>query len=122
MKTFYLWFVDIITWKSCIYDEHRNLNSTIDALSFSLFAENKCINKDAKQECIANGGKCHIDIDGYYIEVAINVVYGIIWYQWGKRVLDYLQNLQRHEWHVLSSRPDAEAIDSTPLEENTNKD
>lgn len=65
-----------------------------------------------------NGGKCQIDIDGYYIEVALNVVYGIIWYQWGKRVLDHLQSLDLEEWHVMSNHLDEENIDaSVPLED-----
>lgn len=58
-----------------------------------------------------------VDIDGYYIEVAINVVYGIIWYQWGKRMLNYLQKLQRHEWHVLSNRSEIEDKEASPLED-----
>ncbi|CRL01967.1 CLUMA_CG015131, isoform A [Clunio marinus] len=111
VKTFFLWFVDIITWKSCIFDEASLSNSTM------LLTDNKCENKDAKLECTNNGGKCRIDIDGYYIEVALNVVYGIIWYQWGKRVLHHLQNLERHEWHILSNRKRTEDIDGTPIEE-----
>lgn len=114
VKTFYLWLVDIITWKSCNYDQ-TILNSTVH------ITDNKCADKAAKQLCIDEGGHCQIDIDGYYIEVAINVVYGIIWYQWGKRVLEHLQSLQRHEWHVLSNRPDDDAEESTALDELRDK-
>lgn len=96
VKTFFLWFVDIITWKSCVLDETNLGNATIS------LTDNNCANKVEKSECITNGGTCKILIDGYYIEVALNVIYGLVWYQWGKRVLNYLQNVQRHEWHVLS--------------------
>jgi len=61
---------------------------------------NDCANEIAKTECIESGGYCQIDVDGYYLEVAMNVIYGIIWYHWGKKTLEYLQNLKREEWHV----------------------
>jgi MFS transporter, PAT family, solute carrier family 33 (acetyl-CoA transportor), member 1 len=92
-----MWFVDVITWKSCVFDDAQDIsNSTYS------FNDNKCIDKLAKSECIDNGGRCNIDIDGYYIETAINVVYGIIWYQWAKRMLIFLQELPISDWHVLS--------------------
>ena len=69
--------------------------------------DNKCINKEAKSECLDSGGQCRVDIDGYYIEVALNVVYGIIWFQWGKRMLRYLQDLPIKDWHVLSNQNQA---------------
>jgi MFS transporter, PAT family, solute carrier family 33 (acetyl-CoA transportor), member 1 len=108
VKTFFLWLVDIITWKSCVYDEFKN--STI------VLSENKCVDKAAKSECIASGGRCNIDIDGYYIEVALNVVYGLLWYSWGKRTLEYLQNLNTSDWHVLSSHSIEENPEESPLE------
>lgn len=77
--------------------------------------DNKCVDKVAKAECINNGGTCKTDIDGYYIEVALNVIYGVIWYQWGKRVLIYLHSVQRHDWHVLSKPPKNE--EEIPLSE-----
>lgn len=97
VKTFILWFVDVITWRSCVFDETHQGNST-----FSLIENNNCANKLQKSECISNGGTCRIDVDGYYIEVALNVIYGVIWYQWGKRAIQYLQEVPLAEWHVLS--------------------
>lgn len=104
-RTLSLWFVDVITWESCVADG----NATI------LLSDNNCGNKVAKSECISNGGTCRIDVDGYYIEVALNVIYGIIWYQWGKKVLKYLQDVPRHEWHILSKHPGNE--EDIPLSE-----
>lgn len=79
--------------------------------------DNKCADKIAKAECVESGGYCRTDIDGYYIEVGINVVYGVIWYFWAKQMLNFLQNLNRREWHVLSNRPDVENVEESPLEE-----
>jgi MFS transporter, PAT family, solute carrier family 33 (acetyl-CoA transportor), member 1 len=91
--------VDVITWKSCVFDDAQDIsNSTYS------FINNKCIDKLGKSECIENGGRCNIDIDGYYIEAAMNVVYGIIWYQFGKRTLNFLQELPISDWRVLSNQ------------------
>lgn len=110
VRTFFLWFVDIITWKSCAYEEFTN--STV------LLTENKCADKTEKAECVSSGGFCRTDIDGYYIEVALNVLYGIIWYQFGKGMLDYLQNLDTKEWYVLSNESDVENVEAKRLEED----
>lgn len=110
VKTFFLWLVDIITWKTCVFDASNHGNVT-----FSL-TDNNCADKVEKSECISNGGTCRIDVDGYYIEVALNVLYGVIWYQWGKRVLKYLQDVPQHEWHVLSRTPTT-AEEDIPLKE-----
>ena len=110
VKIFFLWFVDIITWKSCAYEEFTN--STI------LLTDNKCAEKSEKAECISSGGFCRTDIDGYYIEVVLNVLYGIVWYQWGKKMLDYLQNLDTKEWYVLSNEYNVKNPELKPLEED----
>lgn len=91
-QTFYLWLVDIITWKSCILNDSSN--STVYR------TKSQCEDMDAKK--IDDNIRCHVVVDGYYIEVVINVIYGIIWYQWGKRTLNYLQNLERKDWLVFS--------------------
>lgn len=101
VKTFFLWLVDIITWKSCVFEDISNLNST-------LIGDNKCVNKAAKEICIEAGGKCVIDIDGYYIEVAMNAVYGVCWYFWGRKMIEYLQQLPISDWHILSKNSDKE--------------
>lgn len=101
--------VDVITWKSCIYEV--SANTTI------VLTDNKCADVTAKAECTSSGGLCRTDIDGYYIEVALNVVYGVIWFQWGKKVLNNLQNLDINEWRVLSNKSNAARPEETPLED-----
>lgn len=107
-----MWLAENITWKSCIFEIVSNSTMLMD---------NHCAGKDEKAECISSGGKCRTDIDGYYIEVAINVVYGVIWYQFGKRLLVELQKLPRQDWHVLSSQTEKEVGEATPLEDAGSK-
>lgn len=97
-QTFFLWLVDIISWKRCLIDESTKIyfNSTILHL-------NKCENKAAKEICIKGGGYCHTDIDGFYIEGAINVIYGLIFYAFSRKLIDYLERLPLSDWHVLST-------------------
>lgn len=96
-RSFSVWFVDIITWKSCVY-------GTSDFSNSSVLISNKCENVIAKLECIHNGGHCRIDIDGFYIEVAFNVLFGIIWFQYAMRIIKYLEKLPVSDWHVLSAK------------------
>ena len=95
-RSFSVWFVDIITWKSCAFENFSN--ATV------LMMENKCENNFAKAECINNGGYCRIDIDGFYIEVAFNVLFGIVWFQWAKKIINYLETLPVSDWHVLTNQ------------------
>lgn len=98
MKTFFLWLVDIITWKSCVQTE----NSANTQNSSYAFSENKCHDANAKKDCISNGGVCQIDVDGYYIEVLINVAYGIVWFYLARKFVKNLESVPINEWHVLS--------------------
>jgi MFS transporter, PAT family, solute carrier family 33 (acetyl-CoA transportor), member 1 len=66
------------------------------------------LNNQEKTACIDNGGLCSVDVDGYYIEAAINVVYGIIWYQLGKETIKYLQEVPLNDWRVLTGQPKTE--------------
>lgn len=93
--------MDIISWKRCIFDEN-NSNSTGNSLN--LLPDNRCDNKAAKVTCIENGGHCHTDIDGYYIEQAFYLIYGIVFYQFGKRVVNYLEKLPLDDWHILTKK------------------
>jgi MFS transporter, PAT family, solute carrier family 33 (acetyl-CoA transportor), member 1 len=97
VKTFFLWFVDVITRKSCVLVETSNF--TLFTYNFD---ENKCNNANSTKECTSSGGTCRIDIDGYYIEVILNVVYGIFWYRFAKNFVKNLETIPINDWHVLS--------------------
>lgn len=103
-QTFALWLVDILSWKRCIFDENFSSNFTsFNSTNFPIF-DNKCENKSTKDLCIKAGGKCHIDIDGYYIEGAFSVIYGIIFYFIAKKCVNYLEELPLDDWHILSKK------------------
>ncbi|XP_062543928.1 acetyl-coenzyme A transporter 1 [Armigeres subalbatus] len=82
--TVVLWMVDVLTWKQC-----------------SNAVDNPCSDTVEQEACINDGGKCNIRIDGYYIEIAVCLVYGILWYQWGKHKIRYLQGLPLSAWRVV---------------------
>uniref|UniRef100_A0A182M7Q0 Acetyl-coa transporter n=1 Tax=Anopheles culicifacies TaxID=139723 RepID=A0A182M7Q0_9DIPT len=88
--TVVLWLVDYLTWKRC-----------------SNAAENDCSGAALKETCVADGGKCTITIDGYYIEIFICLVYGLLWYRWGSGKIRQLQELPLKAWRVARRVPRA---------------
>jgi PAT family acetyl-CoA transporter-like MFS transporter 1 len=112
-QTLFLWLVDIISWKQCVENLHINNSTTTAPLS-----SNKCSSKEEKELCLKNGGRCQTDVDGYYIEFAMNVVYGIVFYAIGKRLIEYLEKLPIDDWHVLSKdthKNDAQEEEMEPI-------
>jgi PAT family acetyl-CoA transporter-like MFS transporter 1 len=97
VQTFFLWFCDVITWRRCIFDD-----DLIAQNSTALPLDNTCKNKIEKEQCKELGGKCFTDVDGYYIEVCINVVYGIVWFYFGRKLIMHLQNLPSKDWYLLT--------------------
>lgn len=89
-----LWLVELITWKSCV------ATGSEDDLNAPILGDNYCINKTDQEKCAQLDGKCRVDIDGYYIEVTLCLIYGIIWYKWAKSKINYLQRLPVKDWHV----------------------
>lgn len=97
-KTFSIWLVDILTWKSCSFEGSHLHNST------GLSSVPNCANELSSKLCSKSGGTCQTIIDGFYIEVAFNIVFGVFWYFWAKKVAKNLQNLPVSDWHVLSNQ------------------
>lgn len=108
IQTFYLWLLDIISYRQCIFDESLLNNSTL-----TLPLDNKCVDKIEKESCLKSGGNCRTDVDGYFIEVFFNVVYGIIWFYFGRKLIMHLQNLPTSDWYILTKKNDQ--IEETPL-------
>lgn len=87
-NTLILWLTDVLTWRQCINGPDGNT----------------CTSTLEKDSCKANGGTCDIWIDGYYLECALCLVFGILWYQWGKSKVHYLQTLPLSAWQVVKRK------------------
>uniref|UniRef100_A0A2M4AAL5 Putative acetyl-coa transporter n=1 Tax=Anopheles triannulatus TaxID=58253 RepID=A0A2M4AAL5_9DIPT len=86
--TVVLWLVDYLTWRRCSIDE-----------------SNDCADSTQKSVCSEAGGKCGIIVDGYYIEIFVCLLYGLVWYRWGCRKIRYLQELPLKAWRVARRAP-----------------
>uniref|UniRef100_A0A6B2E495 Putative acetyl-coa transporter n=1 Tax=Phlebotomus kandelakii TaxID=1109342 RepID=A0A6B2E495_9DIPT len=96
-STVMLWLVDVLTWGRC------NIPDTE--------TDNMCSSQEQKDACSAVGGKCEIDIDGYYIECGICLIYGLIWYKWGRSKVTHLQRLPLKSWKVVEEKSrDSESL------------
>lgn len=85
--TLVLWFVDVLTWRTCNVDPHNN-----------------CSTSELKDTCKAQDGVCNTNIDGFYIECFLCLVFGVFWFRWAKPNIDYLQQLPIKAWHVVKRK------------------
>ena len=86
ISTSVLYTADYLTWKKC-------------SVSSSL-----CETAAEEKICEVSGGVCQKYINGYYIEVAVCTIAGIIWLIWKYRAIMRLQSLPMSEWQVRGSR------------------
>uniref|UniRef100_A0A1L8DEM0 Putative acetyl-coa transporter n=1 Tax=Nyssomyia neivai TaxID=330878 RepID=A0A1L8DEM0_9DIPT len=101
-STVVLWLVDVLTWRRCHIPNAQS--------------DNICDSQENKDACAAAGGKCEVDIDGYYIECIICIIYGLIWYKWGKSKVAYLQRLPLKSWKVVEEKStDSESLLSNSI-------
>lgn len=99
-KTFSMWMVDVLTWKSCVFDG----NSSAVYNSSVFIKDQSCSNEITLKKCTENGGDCEIIIDGYFIEVSLNITFGIFWFFWARKLIKKLEKLPLSDWHVLSNK------------------
>lgn len=43
-------------------------------------------------------------MDGYYFEVVICLVYGVLWYFWGRAKIEKLQRMPVRSWRVVQQQ------------------
>jgi PAT family acetyl-CoA transporter-like MFS transporter 1 len=105
-NTFFLWFVDIISWRRCLIEDQNSFNNTISTV------DNKCATRAEKMACKSAGGHCFTDFDGYYVEFVFNAIYGIIFFCFARKLVKYLEEIPLDDWHVLSKsqKPIEESI------------
>lgn len=75
-----LYFVDGLTFKSCVG------------------AEGSCSGSAASKLCESAGGACQISLDGYYIETVVCIFIGFLWFNWKKNKMHQLDSLEMSEW------------------------
>ena len=50
--------------------------------------------------CTAAGGHCVTQLDGYYLEIVICLILGVIWYFLQHKRIKKLQSLDKTAWQV----------------------
>uniref|UniRef100_A0A2S2PAI9 Acetyl-coenzyme A transporter 1 n=1 Tax=Schizaphis graminum TaxID=13262 RepID=A0A2S2PAI9_SCHGA len=89
-KTGSLWLVDILTFKQC-----------------TTSSQNYCSASTLIKSCRAAGGKCSTIIDGFYAEVVISSILGVIWFYIIKKPLINLHLSDRKSWLVYKEENSA---------------
>ncbi|RHZ13520.1 hypothetical protein DYB37_009725 [Aphanomyces astaci] len=67
----------------------------------SVDAMNGCGDSEAKFACESTGGVCSIVTDGYFVEVGVCTVVGVLWLALAYQHVDKLQKLPMTAWRVL---------------------
>jgi len=105
--TFFLWFVDVITYKDCNpASSDTSVANPIVSVSNSsaIFEENFCIDDVESKACKAGGGSCDTTTDGYYILCLASAAFGFIWLIWAWRTIKRLQEIDIMEWRVTRAK------------------
>ena len=107
--TFFLWFVDVITYKQCVPLKIQELSSPMiyqnGSLNDSLHFENNfCSNDKDIDICDSAGGTCDVTIDGYYILCIASAIFGLVWMIWAWKMIKRLQAIDVEKWRVTKSR------------------
>lgn len=81
--TLALWLTDNVSVKDCE-------GVTDDSLDCDTMQELKA--------CEAAGGHCVTYMDGYYVEMALCVCFGVVWVWWQRKRMSQLQDLRDDQW------------------------
>ncbi|KAM9801170.1 acetyl-coenzyme A transporter 1 [Neosynchiropus ocellatus] len=80
-STVALWMVDPLTWKECRGAPGQSCGSAEEA-----------------GLCVKEGGACVTTLDGYYVESAVCVVIGVVWWVWLGKKMKKLQEQSPSAW------------------------
>lgn len=89
-STLSLYIVDSLTYRAC----------SAPVLNES----NACSSPSDIKACEAAGGLCGVQLDGYYVEMALCSVLGVLWLLWAKPRIQTMQSKEVHEWKVQRQR------------------
>jgi len=87
-RSFALWFVDILSGRSCPEAETSLLVSNATAITNTSYTEIDC----------------ELGRDGYYELAPAGCLVGAVWLVWGWRALARLQAVPPHAWRVVNTR------------------
>ncbi len=98
--TLALWGVDLMTWKNCDFDPN---SAKVRESNVTISESNHCDGAVEVKECEDGGGQCLVEVEGYYIESIVCVVFGFLWLiVWGWRTVKRLQDADDKEWRVVN--------------------
>lgn len=102
-----LYFVDPLTSKVCEGGTESMDNLCRDSVEKDVSFHKKLVIKKTVvfffyfQLCISKGGKCVTVLDGFYIETALCTLIGVLWLLWGRKKINYIQNLTENSWKLV---------------------
>lgn len=85
--------VDYLTTRECLGHDETILE----------IGSHTCSNVDERTACTAAGGECLIVTDGFFIEVALCLVVGVLWLVYFRHRIAFLQNLKIDKWRIASA-------------------
>lgn len=104
-STMSLWLVDKLTVKNCteVCTKTDILNATTPNPS-DLSSSTLTTTTPIPQSKVVCQTDCITTFDGYYLECAVCVLFGLIWLQWGRNRLRKLQSLPPVAWSVSGNK------------------
>ncbi|XP_037049950.1 acetyl-coenzyme A transporter 1-like [Bradysia coprophila] len=96
--TLSLWMIDLLTWKECEVMNQTAFNATLNSTCPNW--NDTCTTNITSTISSEPKLKCRTTVDGFYIEAVICMMYGVLWYFWGKSKIRYLQRLPTKVWRL----------------------
>jgi MFS transporter, PAT family, solute carrier family 33 (acetyl-CoA transportor), member 1 len=86
--------VDYLTTRECLGGSNHD--------EILAIGSHTCSNIDERTACTSAGGECLIVRDGFYVEIAVCTVIGVLWLIFFYGRIQKLQNLKIDMWRVSS--------------------
>lgn len=104
--TFVLWFVDIITYKTCTFkvsEPDSPLLSSINSTTLLYIEGNQCYGTMEVEGCKDAGAECDTLTEGFYILCLVCVGVGALLFLWIWRTVRTLQEIDVARWRVVQN-------------------
>ena len=99
--TFVLWFVDLITYKTCEFNPTEPSSPLVLNYNTSTLQHNQCYGTAEVESCKDAGAECQIITEGFYTLSIVCVGLGTLLYVWVWRTVQALQEVEVHRWRVV---------------------